>query len=229
MISGKEKSIEIRRIGWALFNFGTLMVITTVLITATIGNEIPNLKLRYSFKFIQRIRTVKSFLSFLCVNSEDNQVGICFLFFFLLWSQRNEKGGGPVVTQVSCRNKNGLRSQGHVPFKAYSVFPPGMAVGKEDKEEFPIHGLSLCTPGIKNPTEESASSGGSRSSGTRAVSSSTLTASANLRTGLQQHQHQHQHQSSRKQRRCWSPELHRRFVSALQQLGGSQGKKWSWC
>lgn len=28
----------------------------------------------------------------------------------------------------------------------------------------------------------------------------------------------------RKARRCWSPELHRRFVSALQQLGGSQSK-----
>lgn len=28
--------------------------------------------------------------------------------------------------------------------------------------------------------------------------------------------------SSRKARRCWSPELHRRFVSALHQLGGSQ-------
>lgn len=27
--------------------------------------------------------------------------------------------------------------------------------------------------------------------------------------------------SARKARRCWSPELHRRFVSALQQLGGS--------
>ncbi|MCO5564902.1 hypothetical protein L7F22_018570 [Adiantum nelumboides] len=27
---------------------------------------------------------------------------------------------------------------------------------------------------------------------------------------------------SRKARRCWSPELHRRFVNALQQLGGSQ-------
>jgi SHAQKYF class myb-like DNA-binding protein len=27
---------------------------------------------------------------------------------------------------------------------------------------------------------------------------------------------------SRKQRRCWSPELHRRFVNALNQLGGSQ-------
>lgn len=29
-------------------------------------------------------------------------------------------------------------------------------------------------------------------------------------------------QPQRKARRCWSPELHRRFVSALQQLGGSQ-------
>ena len=28
--------------------------------------------------------------------------------------------------------------------------------------------------------------------------------------------------SSRKARRCWSPELHRRFVNALHQLGGSQ-------
>ncbi|KAE9601852.1 putative transcription regulator Homeodomain-LIKE family [Lupinus albus] len=30
-------------------------------------------------------------------------------------------------------------------------------------------------------------------------------------------------QTHRKARRCWSPELHRRFVNALQMLGGSQG------
>lgn len=30
-------------------------------------------------------------------------------------------------------------------------------------------------------------------------------------------------QTQRKQRRCWSPELHRRFLHALQQLGGSHG------
>lgn len=30
-------------------------------------------------------------------------------------------------------------------------------------------------------------------------------------------------QAQRKQRRNWSPELHRRFLHALQQLGGSQG------
>ncbi|KAF5736113.1 hypothetical protein HS088_TW14G00248 [Tripterygium wilfordii] len=34
---------------------------------------------------------------------------------------------------------------------------------------------------------------------------------------------QQQQQTQRKQRRSWSQELHRRFVDALQQLGGSQG------
>lgn len=32
-----------------------------------------------------------------------------------------------------------------------------------------------------------------------------------------------QSSAHRKQRRCWSPELHRRFLQALQQLGGSHG------
>lgn len=31
--------------------------------------------------------------------------------------------------------------------------------------------------------------------------------------------------SHRKARRCWSPELHRRFLHALKQLGGSHGKE----
>lgn len=34
--------------------------------------------------------------------------------------------------------------------------------------------------------------------------------------------HQEQQQNLRKQRRCWSPDLHRRFVDALHKLGGSQ-------
>ena len=29
---------------------------------------------------------------------------------------------------------------------------------------------------------------------------------------------------ARKPRRCWAPELHRRFLQALQQLGGSHGR-----
>ncbi|MCE0481770.1 hypothetical protein HAX54_039788 [Datura stramonium] len=35
-----------------------------------------------------------------------------------------------------------------------------------------------------------------------------------------------QQQPHRKARRCWSPDLHRRFVNALQMLGGSQGGIW---
>ncbi|KAF1002864.1 hypothetical protein AG4045_001415 [Apium graveolens] len=36
-------------------------------------------------------------------------------------------------------------------------------------------------------------------------------------------------QTRRKARRCWSPDLHRRFVNALQMLGGSQGKEIRTC
>ncbi|KAK8673168.1 hypothetical protein V6N13_111518 [Hibiscus sabdariffa] len=38
----------------------------------------------------------------------------------------------------------------------------------------------------------------------------------------QQHEQLQHMKNSRKQRRCWSPELHRQFVEALQQLGGSK-------
>ena len=99
---------------------------------------------------------------------------------------------------------------------------------KEEKEEIPSHGLTLLTPGIKNLKEESGSSG-SRTSCSRAVSSSAPNAQSNFWSGPQplsnHQQQQQQQQTARKQRRCWSPELHRRFVNALQQLGGSQGKE----
>lgn len=36
-------------------------------------------------------------------------------------------------------------------------------------------------------------------------------------------------QTHRKARRCWSPDLHRRFVNALQMLGGSQGREAVYC
>jgi hypothetical protein len=36
-----------------------------------------------------------------------------------------------------------------------------------------------------------------------------------------------QQQQARKARRCWSPELHRQFVTALHQLGGPQGESFS--
>jgi hypothetical protein len=42
--------------------------------------------------------------------------------------------------------------------------------------------------------------------------------------GLQSQQQQQQQQQARKARRCWSTELHRKFVAALDQLGGPQGE-----
>ncbi|XWS62860.1 hypothetical protein CRYUN_Cryun06bG0046900 [Craigia yunnanensis] len=94
---------------------------------------------------------------------------------------------------------------------------------KEEKDEVPVHGLRLLTSEIMK--EESGSTV-SRTSCSRAVSSSAPNAQSNFLSGpqpLANHlQQQQQQQTTRKQRRCWSPELHRRFVNALQQLGGSQ-------
>ncbi|CAJ1939388.1 unnamed protein product [Sphenostylis stenocarpa] len=86
------------------------------------------------------------------------------------------------------------------------------AATKEEKEESAMNRLSLQTP---PSLREGCASRGSRSSSNRAVSSSPPTIHTSLRTSNLQ-------QTARKQRRCWSPELHRRFVNALQKLGGSQ-------
>ncbi|KAL3614178.1 hypothetical protein CASFOL_042252 [Castilleja foliolosa] len=75
--------------------------------------------------------------------------------------------------------------------------------------------LSLCTPELNPPSEMISSIGFSTNppcSSSRSGSSSVTP--SNFKTS--------QHQNSRKQRRCWSPELHRQFINALQQLGGAQ-------
>ncbi|XP_047160504.1 transcription factor HHO5-like [Vigna umbellata] len=61
-------------------------------------------------------------------------------------------------------------------------------------------------------------------SNSKSVCGDTSSGSSLLRVEVQSQPQppQHMQQNSRKQRRCWSPELHRRFVDALQQLGGAQ-------
>ncbi|XVE66886.1 hypothetical protein DITRI_Ditri08aG0115900 [Diplodiscus trichospermus] len=114
-----------------------------------------------------------------------------------------------------------------IPFKANLDY----GVRKEEKEEIPVHGLTLLTPGIKNELGSTGSrtelgSMVSRTSCSRAISSCAPNAQSTFRSGSQslshQQQQQQQQQTGRKQRRCWSPELHRLFLNALQQLGGSQ-------
>ncbi|OAY33828.1 transcription factor HHO5 isoform X2 [Manihot esculenta] len=116
--------------------------------------------------------------------------------------------------QSTCENPVQLcnyKSKGgaFMPFKALSVFE-----GTERKEEKEVVSrvtdLSLMTPVSQ-------------------LGSCNLISkcNANIQTKMhnkpqQLQQHQQEHPSYKKQRRCWSPELHRRFVDALQQLGGSQ-------
>lgn len=87
---------------------------------------------------------------------------------------------------------------------------------KVDKDDVSVSGLTLLVPGINHPEEESISRVfNPKLGGTRISNSSSTASSGSGRPS-------HQQPSARKQRRCWSPELHRRFVDALTQLGGPQ-------
>ncbi|XP_027160972.1 transcription factor HHO2-like [Coffea eugenioides] len=116
--------------------------------------------------------------------------------------------------------KNGSVARAFVPFQGCSSLPV-MITRKENEYELPgvVPGLSLQTPGTKKLKEDIGSGGlNSRVGGSRAVSCSVSSVQSNVRAAVSQQQQQ----TSRKQRRCWSPELHRRFVDALQKLGGCQ-------
>ncbi|CAL5213202.1 unnamed protein product [Lathyrus oleraceus] len=121
--------------------------------------------------------------------------------------------------QSCSSNRNG--GSAFMPFSTYSSVPVTtvtLAAPKDEKDESGVNRLSFMMPGVKG-LREGFDSRGSRSSSSRAVSvsSSPPTVQPSLRSAPVQPQ-----QIARKQRRCWSPELHRRFVNALQKLGGSQ-------
>ncbi|CAK7339407.1 unnamed protein product [Dovyalis caffra] len=89
-----------------------------------------------------------------------------------------------------------------VPFKALSSFEESKRM--EEKEVVSqATGLSLMTSAPE-------------------LSSCNLIPKSNNCSNQMKVQSKSQQQAYRKQRRCWSPELHRRFVDALQQLGGYQ-------
>lgn len=93
----------------------------------------------------------------------------------------------------------------------------------------PING-NLCAPrkeGSQIPSFSLMGHGSELShSNSKSVCGDTSSGSSLLRVEVQSQPQppQHMQQNPRKQRRCWSPELHRRFVDALQQLGGAQGR-----
>ncbi|XP_062010918.1 transcription factor HHO5 [Rosa rugosa] len=110
---------------------------------------------------------------------------------------------------IEISNKRSRRGA-FVPFKGNYESGFARTCVKEDKEVSQVPSLSLMTPtselgGFNNANSKSSTRGGSGPSLVKL-----------------QIEPQQQQQCFRKQRRCWSPELHRRFIDALQQLGGSQ-------
>lgn len=106
-----------------------------------------------------------------------------------------------------------------IPLKECYGFTMVGTTREEEREELPIPGLSLITPGIKNSMRGNALL--TKTSPNTKLVPSAPNDQSSIRSGASQAQPPHQ-QACRKQRRCWSTELHRRFVNALQQLGGSQ-------
>ncbi|XP_073155535.1 transcription factor HHO6-like [Henckelia pumila] len=109
----------------------------------------------------------------------------------------------------SCKNR--IAGTELWPSKRCTNFPVLPVVDENEDESTVVPGLSLGTPEANNRLEEMNSSAFSSKS-SRKRSGSNVYAE-----GGQQSQ-----QSTRKRRRCWSPELHRRFIDALKQLGGAQ-------
>lgn len=85
---------------------------------------------------------------------------------------------------------------------------------EEEEEEGTLPGLSLVTPGLKTPAATEPLSG-------RGGAGEILSGSVYY-TPVNQTENKLPYQTTKKRRRCWSPELHRRFVDALEKLGGCQ-------
>ncbi|GLT66213.1 hypothetical protein SLA2020_385920 [Shorea laevis] len=110
--------------------------------------------------------------------------------------------------QLCNNNTNKGKGGTFVPFKGQSEIKQGVGITDLSLVS-PISELDSCNSGLKN--------NGSIIYGSLSANHNHMKVHSNPQEQLQQ-----QPQNSRKQRRCWSPDLHRRFVDALQQLGGSQ-------
>uniref|UniRef100_A0A0D9WUZ5 HTH myb-type domain-containing protein n=1 Tax=Leersia perrieri TaxID=77586 RepID=A0A0D9WUZ5_9ORYZ len=141
--------------------------------------------------------------------------------------KQQEKG---IISSAATSN-SGDGGGGFVPFKAVGSGAPGFArpkpslvIRKDDVVRMPD--LSLLSP----PAATAVATDGDESrrhvvgfaqaaarAAAMAPSGTALTLQAQSQPATLQQQ-----QQARKARRCWSPELHRKFVSALQQLGGPQ-------
>ncbi|XP_068657418.1 myb family transcription factor EFM-like isoform X2 [Aristolochia californica] len=125
-------------------------------------------------------------------------------------AEKTEESNRSVIGNPFSESKYKSSGGAFMPFKEFSGFPARPR--KEERDVSAVPDLSLLSPGVKSVSTESGGSGASSKSGNKANPS----VSSNFQSNIQPLQ------QPRKARRCWSPELHRRFVNSLQQLGGAQ-------
>ncbi|XP_071691759.1 transcription factor HHO6-like [Rutidosis leptorrhynchoides] len=138
-------------------------------------------------------------------------------------TNRIENRKSDSVKRVTTKEHDGITNPGRafIPFKGCCGFTMVGTTREQDRDELPVPGLSLVTSGIKNSVRGNVLLA-KTSDNSKLVSCSASNGQLNIQSVTPQGQPPSQQQTSRKQRRCWSAELHRRFVNALQQLGGSQ-------
>ncbi|TVU44857.1 hypothetical protein EJB05_04318 [Eragrostis curvula] len=110
-----------------------------------------------------------------------------------------------------------------MPLRAVAAAPPSLPpfFRMEDKVtgSVGLPGLPVLSPAVKRPLSP-VPDGGEHRQNAMTRFATTMPPSG---PALSLHaQTQQQQQQARKARRCWSPELHRKFVAALHQLGGPQ-------
>ncbi|KAL5198539.1 hypothetical protein ABZP36_002051 [Zizania latifolia] len=150
-----------------------------------------------------------------------------------LWTGNSGRDGADPENQekerISSEGKSHAAAGGtFVPFKAVGSGAPAFArpraslIGKEDMTyDVAMPDLSLLSPPAA-ADENRRQVVGFAQAAARAASMAPSGPSLSLQAQSQLATTQQQQQQARKARRCWSPELHRKFVSALQQLGGPQ-------
>ncbi|CAH9079722.1 unnamed protein product [Cuscuta epithymum] len=123
-----------------------------------------------------------------------------------------------ITNDVTIPCKTGNTANGFIPFKSYSGFPTTIVRKQENKKESPNlpPDLMLGAPVFKSPREDLGMIG---CCSNKNMSNSNITKAASSCTSAVSSMHS---SSSRKERRCWTPDLHKSFINALQQLGGAQ-------
>ncbi|KAG2631317.1 hypothetical protein PVAP13_2NG008600 [Panicum virgatum] len=147
-------------------------------------------------------------------------------------SEKQDKGR----SSPEAKSHGGGGAGAFLPFKAVGSGAPAFAplcLRADDKAaNAGTPDLSLLSPpAIKSAPAAAGAAQESRrqvvgfaQAAARAVAMAPAGPSLSLQSQPQQTSQQQQQQAARKARRTWSPELHRQFVAALNQLGGAQGE-----